>query len=235
MMADQSAGSRWGCRPPGIALASAGLSTLLLIGAVAVTSIGASPAEAATGPSWTGTTVSSVAAFSGVSCLTVSTCFAVGYSESPSPNSTGVIYETDNGGGTWAPDPVSIADAGLKSISCVPDTSDCVAVGHQGSDSSLIERTTNAGNSWSAQTPPPGDLALVGVTCPSISECIAAMLNTSANGPVLVTTNGGTTWTAGSVPAGVYGLTGVSCVSVSDCVAVGYAASGHAVITTSDG
>jgi photosystem II stability/assembly factor-like uncharacterized protein len=234
-MADQRVGSSWGRRGRRGALASAALSTLVLMGSMAAASIGVSPAGAATGGSWVATNIPSVASFEGVSCLSVSNCFAVGDSESQSAGATGVIYTTGNGGGTWTPEAVSTTDAGLKAVSCVPSTSVCVAVGNQGSDQSLIVRTTNAGNSWSPQAAPAGDFALVAVSCPSTSECIAVMGNNSANGPVLVTTNSGTTWTAGSVPAGTFGLADVSCMSVSDCVAVGYDAAGHAVITTTDG
>ena len=173
----------------------------------------------------------------GVSCVSASSCFAVG--------ALGVIEHFD--GTSWAVVP-SPAPPGteLISISC-PASTNCFATGStadlagfDGASKTLVERWD--GTAWSlvANPNPPKEqsAALLGVTCPTASKCVAVG-DSSTAGPdedtrptsTLVEQWNGTTWSivpsanprvAAFPTSPTYSdLFGVSCVPSAGCIAVG--------------
>ncbi len=97
---------------------------------------------------------------------------------------------------------------GLNAVSCVPNTSYCVAVGYGG-----VVATYNAGTTASANVD--SDRDLTSVSCPSKSFCVAV----DESGDAL-TYNGSSGWSQPTpVDAGTT-LTSVSCSSTSFCIAV---------------
>jgi hypothetical protein len=180
-----------------------------------------------------------VPSLAGVSCLSATSCVAVG-SVSPSSSSlTRPLAEAWNGT-RWAllsaKDPGTRYGAGLSAVSCVSAT-DCEAVGtvfypdrpyeiaH-----ALVERWN--GTAWrivGTQTPTLGlhrGTSLSGVSCVAANACTAVggveRAVASANSTPLAERWNGRSWSIASVrhPAAAL-LEGVSCTSVTNCVAVG--------------
>lgn len=162
----------------------------------------------------------------GVSCPSLSSCTAVGYSTQSATDST--LVERWNGT-AWTirrtPNPSGAASSNLFGISCSSGTA-CTAVGHSvdatGHDASLAERWDGA--SWSIQpTPNPlgaADSDLWGVSCTSDTVCTA--VGSSSLG-TLVERWDGTSWsiTASPSPTASSALRDVSCTSTVRCTAVG--------------
>lgn len=181
----------------------------------------------------------------GVSCLSASSCTAVGYDT----DHAGVIVplaETWNGT-RWAiqaaPAPSGSSASGFLAVSCT-SASACTAVGDNtvftGASLPLAERWN--GTSWSVQAiPNPGDSAETGlfaVSCAAATACIATG-SSAANGgtpePLSESWNG-SAWKIKAVarPAGATGgeLTGVSCTAAAACTAAGYAANSEGGFAT---
>jgi hypothetical protein len=168
----------------------------------------------------------------GVSCVSASSCVAVGVT-----NSSQSLVESWNGS-TWSvvpsPDPAG-ADwtSQLSSVSCV-SASDCIAVGYVEESSgygNLVESWN--GSTWSVVSAPNtgieywGDV-FTGVSCVSAGDCTAVGYYTNSNGvtETLIESWNGSAWSIVSSPneggADQYNtLAGVSCLSASDCTAVG--------------
>jgi hypothetical protein len=162
-----------------------------------------------------------------VSCVSASSCTAVGGYESAT-SGTGATLVVSWNGTAWSQ--VSSPDSGtasnyLSGVSCVT-ASFCVAVG-TGSESTLIE-TWNGGK-WSiTPSPSPGTYEndLYGVSCRSASSCAAVGRSyTSSLIPEAAAESwNGSTWSAVATPdhqVFADGLSGVSCVTASFCAAVG--------------
>ncbi|HUC04610.1 MAG TPA: Ig domain-containing protein [Acidimicrobiales bacterium] len=172
---------------------------------------------------------------SGISCLSATSCVAVGSWEDPS-GASHVLVNT-LAGTTWSPttgiDPGAATSATLIGISCQSATS-CVAVGSYtdsaGVTGALVE--TLSGSTWSSTTGiDPGAATaadLVGVSCLSATSCVAvgSYDDASHDDHLLVETLSGTTWTptTGIDPSGSSApqLVDVRCLSATSCVAVGY-------------
>ncbi len=185
---------------------------------------------------WNGTAWSTVASpgkFQGggglnaVSCVSASSCTAVGEYESAT-GGTGATLVVSWNGTAWSQ--VSSPDSGtasnyLDGVSCVT-ASFCVAVG-TGSASTLAE--TWNGSTWSiGSTPDPGSYEndLYGVSCRSASSCAAGGVSyTSSLIPEAAAESwNGSTWSAVTTPDHqVFAdeSSGVSCVTASFCAAVG--------------
>jgi alpha-tubulin suppressor-like RCC1 family protein len=161
----------------------------------------------------------------GVSCVSVSFCVAVGvaYPHSGGPSST--LVESWNGS-VWsiAPDPNPGISPGLQDVSCV-SIRFCVTVGNfletLFSGHSLVESWN--GTEWSVVASPDGGGLLHAVSCVSAKRCVA--VGNSAAGTLVEAWNG-STWSVLESPNpegnGRPRLSGVSCVSVGSCAAVGY-------------
>ncbi len=152
----------------------------------------------------------------GVSCVSVRFCVAVGvaYPHSGGPSST--LVESWNGS-VWsiAPDPNPGISPELQDVSCV-SIRFCVTVGN-----SLVESWN--GTEWSVVASPGGGETLHAVSCVSAKRCVA--VGGSASGTLVEAWNG-TAWSILESPNpegnGRPRLSGVSCVSAGSCTAVGF-------------
>ncbi len=199
------------------------------------------PSPTPTGPGVQG------AVLQGVTCVSATSCVAVGFStDNTGANLQAVIEQWD--GSTWTLVPG--ADTGqafeqLSGVTCV-GADDCWAVGNAGpvqqnpnflpifpgavGDQGLIEHWD--GSSWSvapsATEPSPNGGFLYGVTCVSSSDCWASGATTDTSGMasgLLLQHWNGTGWSdvSSSVPEATTGgiLNSVTCVSSNQCWAVG--------------
>jgi photosystem II stability/assembly factor-like uncharacterized protein len=199
----------------------------LTMGTLIAGSFGESVAGAVPAITWSGVSVSPNTTLLGISCLTVSTCFAGGSANEVQPSVAGVIFETQNGGASWTPSTLPAQITSVSSISCVPSSSFCIAVGVDGSTGGVILRTTNGGTTWSSQPVPANEIGLASVSCSSVSDCVASLdFNSAAS--LVVSTNGGSTWTPEATPTD--GMS-VSCGTTSNCVEAGLRSSS----STTDG
>jgi hypothetical protein len=164
----------------------------------------------------------------GVSCISTSSCVAVGqyYEATLTSGLLETLVESWNGT-TWSiiPSPSPGTVNNLDGVSCVSSTS-CKAVGAfitvNGTEGGTLIESWN-GTNWSI-TPSPsegdGD-SLIGVSCVSSKSCETDGWYT---GGTLVESWNGTNWTITPSPnrgANQNFLTGISCVSASWCIAVG--------------
>jgi hypothetical protein len=168
----------------------------------------------------------------GVSCTSVSTCIAVGYSTARTGNSTTLAERWDHGHWRIQPFPVpaGTVSGGLSGVSCQSPRA-CTAVGeffsHRQRELALAERWD--GTRWRVQPVPSPAAArhgsgLSAVSCPSARRCFAVGQYLTKSGSVaLAETWNGTDWTVQSLPGAVSNtfLLGVSCATPRACVAVG--------------
>ncbi|MCL4445595.1 MAG: hypothetical protein M1134_01785, partial [Actinobacteria bacterium] len=191
--------------------------------------------------SWNGTSWSIVASpstsssqdnlLSGISCVSSTSCTAVGYyyiNADAQP-----LIESWNGT-SWSivasPNPSGSNRSLLFGVSCVGSTS-CTAVGSYDStvNQTLIESWN--GTSWSITSSPnpPGTLnnRLYGVSCTSSTSCTAVgYYNDNAVSQTLIESWNGTNWSIAASPNTSFSqdnhLSGASCVGSTSCTAVGY-------------
>lgn len=175
----------------------------------------------------------------GVSCVSASSCTAVGSYGDGTIGGPWVLTET---GDSWtsvgAPQPSDSTGNGQFWDASCPATSSCVAVGEYESTSSGFAGllSTGSGSSWTAMSAPmPANgvssqgAATYGVSCASSSRCLAVgVYSDDTSSEPLLLTKSGSSWTpaeapvpanAGSIPYA--SLWGVSCPSQSFCVAGG--------------
>lgn len=171
-----------------------------------------------------------------VSCPSVSSCLAVGYTTTAGAGRSSESFFAERFDGvSWAVLPVSPppgTSSGLNSVACT-SASDCVAVGNvaPGEDPTsthpLIEVYENG--TWrTASLPGPADGPgiLYDVTCTSVGRCTAVGTSQAlrSTGSALVVSSAGSTWTA-DTPAleakGDTSLTAVGCDAPTDCYAAG--------------
>ena len=166
----------------------------------------------------------------GVTCVSASDCWAVGYYDTGSSYQT--LIERWNGS-SWSivssPNTSATQFNFLSAVTCASG-SDCWAVGfYQGGgvDQTLVQRWN--GTSWNIVTSPNSGTAaqLTGVTCASGSDCWAVgQFRNGSNQQTLIERWNGTSWAVVASPStsptqNNY-LTGVTYVPGSDCWAVGY-------------
>jgi hypothetical protein len=199
------------------------------------------PSPAPTGPGVAGGVLQSV------SCLSASTCVAVGYATDDTGANLHTMIEQWNGS-AWslvpAPDTGQAFDQ-LTGVQCLA-ADDCWAVGNAGptqqnpnflpifpaaaGDQGLVEHWD--GSSWSlipsVAEPSPNGGYLNGVTCVSSTDCWASGATTGTSGTasgLLLQHWNGATWTdsSGSVPdSSTPGtLSSISCISAAQCWVVG--------------
>jgi photosystem II stability/assembly factor-like uncharacterized protein len=129
--------------------------------------------------------------------------------------STALIFESTNGGHTWASDklPGFGQSSELNDVTCVSAT-DCVAVGGLGvgvgpgagessgiTTQAAVLTTHNGGATWIAGSVPPSVQGLSAISCPTATSCMAVGYHSSqhltvGSAAVLVTHDSGATWTA---------------------------------------
>jgi hypothetical protein len=183
----------------------------------------------------------------GVTCVSASSCWAVGYYINGSTNQT-LVERWD--GTSWAvvssPNTSATQSNLLNGVTCV-SALDCWAVGTYYNSTiqtyqTLVERWN--GTSWAIVTSP-NALAmqtnlLNGVTCASASDCWAVgFYNTATTTQPLIERWQGASWAVvnsanTSAPQNNY-LSGVTCTSASDCWAVGYYRGDQTLIERWDG
>ena len=165
-----------------------------------------------------------------IACVSTSDCWTVGFTSiTQDPRLAPWIQHWD--GQAWASFPAPAAqynptsDNILYAVFC-NSTSDCWAVGTQGTvpDQTLIDHWD--GTSWSAVTSPntsPGaENALYGVTCATSTDCWAVgHADRTTGDQMLVLHWDGSAWSIADSPASPNSLLAVTCVSGSDCWAVG--------------
>jgi hypothetical protein len=177
---------------------------------------------------------------SGVSCVTIRNCTAVG---TQGASQTTALVEHWNGR-TWhiaqAPAP---RGSQLAGVSCT-SAKNCVAVGRRGRLKVLVERLSHG--AWHVQrAPSPVESAFNGVTCTSRKNCFAVgfkggsgevLVDCVAVGSLFVHRHyralaevwNGSRWTI-QHPRGL-DLGSVSCSGAQACTAVGSATNGHPII-----
>jgi photosystem II stability/assembly factor-like uncharacterized protein len=114
-----------------------------------------------------------------------------------------------------APGGAAGGSGNYNAVDCV-STSECVAVGGNGSLHGVAGYSTSSGGSWSSGTVVPGLPDLEALNCTSANDCVAV-----GAGAVAVTRDGGSNWIARSIPSSNTTLLGVSCASSEHCVSVG--------------
>jgi hypothetical protein len=167
----------------------------------------------------------------GVSCMSASTCTAVG-------QGWGTLAERNTGSG-WSiqpsPNPVGGVFVVLESVSC-PTATECIAVGKPGPGGGpLVERWN--GRTWSMQRVPipGGDAAsmLTSVSCPTATACTA--IGTWRRGMLAERWNG-KRWSIQPSPhpstVDTYQSATISCPSPTTCIAVMSAYDHHLRKTT---
>jgi hypothetical protein len=196
-------------------------------------------------PSVTGAKVTE---FTGVSCVSTSSCLAVGYYQK---SGTSMTFAEIWNGKTWTgqttPNPATAKLAQLQGVSCATSAA-CIAVGNY----------TNAGNvevtlaeswngaAWSLLSTPALSGAIASafgsVSCPAAGDCTAAGDEVNSGGAelTLAETWNGKAWTQQSTP-GVSGsvaavLTDISCPVAGSCTAVGwYTTTAKVTLTLAEG
>lgn len=151
---------------------------------------------------------------SGVSCVSATSCIAVGSLATAASNTRALAYAWD--GTQWTKLPRPAPGPGyLYGVSCTSATW-CVAVG--GHRSTWLADAWN-GTAWTVQ-PTSGFPGIGAVSCSSASACTAVG---ESRGEPAVERWDGTNWTAqqpATAPANA-GFSGVSCASATACTAVG--------------
>lgn len=172
----------------------------------------------------------------GVSCLSASSCTAVGYNTTNLSQFQSVIESWDGTSWSIVPNDPN-GDGDLLGVSCV-SASSCTAVGGYGNASNDTNQTLIEswdGTDWQVVPSPnagTGVNVLYGVSCVSDSACTAVGLyfDTGLNAyQTLVESWDDTSWSVVASPdnGSAYNvLSGVSCVPVGPCTAVGYYDSG---------
>jgi photosystem II stability/assembly factor-like uncharacterized protein len=144
----------------------------------------------------------------GISCSDENTCVAVG-GFPPSGTDPPIVTTTD-GGVTWTRQTSnSGANNYLHSVSCLPGTTTCTAVGRGGSIVTTTDLVT-----WTKVTSGTTNM-LNSVTCLSTSFCVAS----GQNGTIDIFN--GSTWTATTGNGGGVFLASVSCADASTCYSAG--------------
>jgi photosystem II stability/assembly factor-like uncharacterized protein len=154
----------------------------------------------------------------GVTCPTVTTCFAVAASATG-----GVIIRSTDGGAKWQVQTAPHGTNYYQSISC-SSSSTCTIVGGNLSETTPppVLTTTDGGAMWRAHSSAAivtGE-SLGSVSCPTKDECFVAGGVNSGGARMFRTTNGGTSWAPVTLPSGLFGV-GVSCISATTCFALG--------------
>ena len=181
------------------------------------------------GTAWTQETLpSGVGGLSGVSCVSATSCQAVGGAFTSTGGATGGTLSgvaLSFNGTAWTQETLPSGISDLTSISCVSATS-CQAVGinlsSTGGAPTGVALSYN-GTAWTQETLPSGVGGLSGVSCVSATSCQAVGTSSTSTGSTtgVALSFNGTAWTQETLPSGVGGLSSISCVSATSCQAVG--------------
>ena len=171
-------------------------------------------------------------ALQGVSCSSLTNCFAVGSTDLNSTDSRGFVERFD--GTSWSMVSAPNLGAGvtsLHSLTCASDAS-CFAIADRGKTAQAVEHWN--GSSWAPTAkapidPAPSDARLVAVACATATKCFAVGNHTTTahNNPPFsfIERSAGSTWSVdvsrerGGVSTSR--LSGVACPGPKVCFAVG--------------
>jgi hypothetical protein len=164
----------------------------------------------------------------GVSCLSATSCIAVGKYVLPvatGEQSLPLVATLDNSAWSFTPLPLPAgipagSSAVLNSVSCVATTS-CVAVGTVfGSDISAFAETLTGGiwRSVISFGSGPSPTSLGSVSCMSATSCVAVGSGDMTSGQYVISTLSGSTW---STQTSLGPVVDVSCPTTTYCLAVG--------------
>ena len=167
------------------------------------------------------------AALQGVSCLSATDCWAVGWwSGDPLSGSSEPLIAHESGGGwTLVTSPSPNHGSALNGVACTSDSACWAVGGSTGGDGwgGFIEQY--AGGEWTIISSPAfADSFLSGVTCVSATDCWAVGSVMESSGPLIEQyTGSGWSVVPSPTPAGSTGasLRALTCVSADDCWAVG--------------
>jgi photosystem II stability/assembly factor-like uncharacterized protein len=168
----------------------------------------------------------------GISCPSLTSCFAAGAVDANGVAGHDAIVATVDGGAHWVAQavPTPPGAQGLSTISC-PSPRQCWAVGDL-----VALVTANGGRTWRDQ---PLAGVLQAIDCPTKQMCVVTSVGSGTTStsysPVHLTRNGGRTWLSPPSPVEKAVLTGVSCPTSSECVAVGSDSHGAVVLASFDG
>lgn len=172
-----------------------------------------------------------------VSCVTTTTCEAIGYSSTGRP----IAVASTDGGAHWSDQILPSAPFVVSRISC-GSTSHCVITGEESAGNSAIGSlisTTDGGAHWVDHNPDSFVGLWAGVSCADTNHCEVVgthSLPSTSEGVVERTTDGGTTWTETALaPTTARSLSDISCATIISCVAVGGVPQGSVLLRTSDG
>jgi hypothetical protein len=172
----------------------------------------------------------------GLTCLSGSSCLAVGSGDASSGNTRPLVLHWNGSGWTdqAVTNPLSIAQTILHAVTCDPSGTTCEAVGVSFSRTGSEFPTAESwdGTHWSLQhVPVPGGSTLAsldGISCPSTTSCFAVgtlrITSPQVDQP-LVEHWDGTSWQRQVAPTrstgGTDQLASVSCPRAGACFAVG--------------
>jgi len=170
-------------------------------------------------------TVLGVASLQDVTCVTPTSCVAVGFSD----HRTGVVVVLHRSGPNGAAVAVA-ASTDLEGIAC-PTSASCVAVGQGPSGAVIVAVDPSTGTPGAVQAVS-GATGLYAVACPSATQCLAVgSLRTrtssypfSMTTPVLVVITNGQPGPAQPMPGA--GVQGIACPTATRCLTTGAGAIG---------
>ncbi len=143
-------------------------------------------------------------------CPVANGCYLAGFGTSTNG------LRKQGAGGAWSVPQIASGLPALTAVACATDES-CEAIGPGVAISSV-----DAGTTWSSSsTPPPSNVDLRSIACPTASDCVAAGSVPSGAlvvGAIYRTTDGGATWHPAELPS-VGAIRGLSCASATVCVA----------------
>jgi len=165
----------------------------------------------------------------GASCVSTTSCTAVGYYLTPGGVQQTLIESWD--GSSWSIDSSPNAGTGnnvLRSVACTGTTCKAVGAAFTGATAATLVEAFN-GSSWSTVTSPnqgTGTNNLNHIACASMSSCMAVGSYTTASNVIetLAESWNGTAWSILTTPnegTGANTLNGVACNSATQCKAVG--------------
>jgi hypothetical protein len=184
---------------------------------------------------WNGTSWSIVASpnrgddpeaqLNSVTCLSATSCFAVG-----GDSSYAMIQHWNGTNWTISGTPSGSSESQLVQVAC-PSTTLCFSVGNDVTATARVTLVEERNGTTSTLVPSPNPTGasssrLTGVSCPTTTSCVAVGYSGPSSAPTtLVESWNGTSWSIVTSPnrtgTGGSELLGVSCTAATSCVAVG--------------
>ncbi len=165
-----------------------------------------------------GTSLSTAATISALSCSSASTCLAVGSAAGPPE---GFVAATTDGGRTWGQQLLPAGVMHLRALACL-SADHCVAAGNR-TDGPALLGTSDGGRTWRSLTYPTDVRSLASVSC-AARRCWA--VGSTRGAAVLLSGADDTPWTASPVPIKATALSAIGCTAdrgSATCMAVGSA------------